>query len=178
MLKAIIFDLGDTLIPNTYIEKFFVNGEIKNEVHNALIPTIETISELKKKYRLGIITNVDKTVTTDDIHNVLQETNLFRFFNVITLSSVVNYDKPDKEIFELTLKKLNVKVDETIMVGDRIPFDILGGNLIGMKTVFIKPNGNPFQNQDEVTNEKEKPTYKIQSLNELIEITNKITSSE
>ena len=174
LLKAIIFDLGDTLIPNTYIEKFFVNGEIKNEVHNALIPTIKSISELKKKYKLGIITNVDKTVTSDSIHKLLEETNLLRFFNVITVSSEVNYEKPDKKIFELTLKKLNVEFYETIMVGDRIPFDILGGNMIGMKTVFIKSNNN----QDEVTNEKETPTYKIQSLNELIEITNKITSSE
>jgi HAD superfamily phosphatase (TIGR01668 family) len=37
------------------------------------------------------------------------------------------------------IKKLNVKKSEAAIVGDQIFTDVLGGNLVGMKTILLTP---------------------------------------
>ncbi len=58
-------------------------------------------------------------------------------------SAVVSFDdtgkkKPDPEPFRLILKKLEVKPEETLMVGDWEERDIVGAKLLGIKTAFAR----------------------------------------
>ncbi|MEO0098514.1 MAG: HAD-IA family hydrolase [candidate division WOR-3 bacterium] len=58
-------------------------------------------------------------------------------------AAVVGFDdtgkrKPDPEPFLLLLKKLGVKAEETLMVGDWEERDIVGAKLVGMKTAFAR----------------------------------------
>ena len=150
MLKAIIFDLGDTLVPT--------QGEVRT------FPNVKKVlNELKLRYKLAIICNAN-TATLEKVKEILRETKILHFFETVVVSTDVGYSKPDTNIFRITLEKLNVESNEAIMVGNRISTDILGGNTMGMVTVLVKLKGT---SQGKVICKLEKPDYTIQSLKEL-----------
>lgn len=47
--------------------------------------------------------------------------------------------KPFAFAFKRALKRLNVRANETAMIGDQVFTDILGANLAGLKTILVKP---------------------------------------
>jgi len=62
------------------------------------------------------------------------------------------------------LKKLRVKPNEAVMVGNRIGADIMGGNRMGMKTILFKWNK---RYPEKITSPEEQPARTIKSLKEL-----------
>ena len=150
LLKAIIFDLGNTLI--------------RQDDGRAFPHTAEVLTQLKNKYKLAIISNVLPKTATDTVHDLLKETQLFDFFDMIAVSSEVGVSKPDPRIFETVLDELKVKPEEAVMIGNTISTDIFGGNAIGMRTVLFQP-GQEYQRS-----EWETPDHTIHSLKELLEL--------
>lgn len=118
MIKAIIFDLGGTLIQ---VEKKV------GKTYETVPYAVEVLTQLKKKFQLALITNVPSTTAVERIHEILREAELFDFFDEIVVASGVGYNKPDEQIFQIALEKLNVKSEEVVMVGDTISTDIFGG---------------------------------------------------
>lgn len=49
--------------------------------------------------------------------------------------------KPNPLFFEHVLSQLDTQPDRTVMVGDRLHADVLGGNRMGMYTVYVKKRG-------------------------------------
>ena len=94
---------------------------------------LSVLSTLRKRgYKLGLISNT---------HWRLLEsfrTKMERTFDVITLSYEHEYAKPYPSIFMATLKKLGVKANRCLHVGDDPVADVQGAKNAGMKTVFIK----------------------------------------
>jgi len=77
------------------------------------LPLLNLIENLRNKYKIGCITN------TTDLHAQLnKERKAFRYFDEVIISCDVGLVKPNKEIFELMLKKLNVKAKDCIFVDD------------------------------------------------------------
>ena len=158
MVEAIIFDLGDTLIQEeqklgrTYVKVPYV---------------FETLTQLMDDYKLGIITNVHPTTLESRIHEILQLAGIFDFFEVIIISSVVGFDKPDERIFQLALEQLGVRAAETVMIGNRISADIKGGNNVGMITILLKWND---RYPEPYSLEEDRPDYIISSYKELLPI--------
>ena len=148
MIKAVIFDLGNTLVRES-------DGQV-------LPNAIETLRELKKDYKIALISNTLPQTTAEKVHQILREAQLLDFFDVVVVSSEVGVSKPDPQIFSLTLKKLGVKPEEAVMVGNTISTDIFGGNRVGMKTVLLQ------QSKDYKRSEWENPTHTINSLKELL----------
>jgi putative hydrolase of the HAD superfamily len=147
MFKAIVFDLGNTLI---------------EESSGSLLPfTASVLKELKKKYRLGLITNTLPETRKEKIMSILSEVGIGECFDEVLVSSELGFGKPDPRIFHLMLSALNVKPEESIMIGNTISTDIFGGNRVGMHTVLIQP-------EDEYNrSEWERPDHVIKSLDEL-----------
>jgi putative hydrolase of the HAD superfamily len=162
VLKAIIFDLGDTLIQEeqklgrTYVKVPYV---------------LETLNQLIAEYKLGIITNVHSSTTETRIHEILQLAGIRDFFDVIIISSVVGFEKPDERIFHLTFEQLGVLASEAIMIGNRVSADIRGGNKVGMITILLKWNDR-YPEPSLV--EEEKPDYIISSYKQLKPILRKL----
>jgi HAD superfamily phosphatase (TIGR01668 family) len=150
LLKAIIFDLGNTLI--------------RQDDGRAFPHAAEVLTRLKNKYKLAIISNVLPITTADVVHELLREAKLFDFFDMIAVSSEVGVSKPDPRIFETVLAELNVKPEEAAMIGNTISTDIFGGNAIGMRTVLFQL-GQEYQRS-----EWEIPDHTIHSLKELLEL--------
>lgn len=162
VIEAIIFDLGDTLIQEeqklgrTYVKIPYV---------------LETLTQLMNDYKLGIITNVHPTTLESRIHEILQLAGIFDFFNVIIVSSVVGFEKPDERIFRLACEQLGVDASETVMIGNRVSADIRGGNRVGMITILLKWNDRYLE---PYLLEEDKPNYIISSYKELFPILKKL----
>ena len=136
MIKAVFFDLGDTLVAEES-----VGGKNLWESTLEKLPYLdEVLTELKRRgYKLGVITN---TVTSREEHVrlALRKIDVEKYFDVIVTSVDVGFNKPDERIFKIALKALDVKPEESVMVGNRISSDVVGGNRIGMKTILYKWN--------------------------------------
>ncbi len=102
----------------------------------------DTLSKLKNKYKLAILTNGSTTsqrrkLDTIDIYDLLDYT---------LVSSEVNMKKPDIRLFEYIANKLNLKPNECIYVGDNYNIDVLGSRNAGMTPIFISRNNESYDN--------------------------------
>jgi HAD superfamily hydrolase (TIGR02253 family) len=68
----------------------------------------------------------------------LVEMKIQDFFDVVITFEDTNKRKPDKAPFQAALKKLNLKAEECLMVGDWPERDIKGAKSLGMQTAFAK----------------------------------------
>lgn len=147
MIKAVIFDLGNTLV--------------SEETGNAFPYAVEVLNQLKNKFKLALITNVHHTTTTEKVQEILAEAGIPDVFEVVVVSSEVGSSKPNSQIFEIALNGLDIEPEEAVMIGNIISTDIFGANRIGMKTVLFQPS-NEYQRSD-----WESPDHTIHSLKDL-----------
>ena len=100
--------------------------------------TLSVLSRLKKKYKLGMISNSQKEGNTraldSDIYNKI---NSF-FDNIIIAAEGGIPAKPNPVPFRMMLETLEVKSDEAVFVGDDLRVDIEGAVNAGMKAVWLK----------------------------------------
>jgi putative hydrolase of the HAD superfamily len=123
---------------------------------NKLFPdTIEVLAYLANKYTMHIITNGFEKVQ----HIKLKHSNLEKYFDKVITSEQVGVKKPNPKIFEFALEQANASAEESIMIGDDLPVDILGAEDVGMQGVYFNPHKLAHK-QDVV--------HEIFSLNELM----------
>jgi HAD superfamily hydrolase (TIGR01549 family) len=92
-----------------------------------------TLEALRRDYKIGLITN-----TQSFSMDFFRKTKFFRMFDYACLSYEVGMVKPEPGIFQLTLKRLGVKPEEAVMVGDSLNSDILPAEALGIRGVLIK----------------------------------------
>jgi HAD superfamily hydrolase (TIGR01549 family) len=99
-------------------------------------PDCEAVLEkLSLRHKMAIISNFDHPPF---IEMVVQQYHLGQYFAEIIISSQVGCAKPDKAIFDLALKKLNLPASETAHVGDSMNDDIQGARNAGVFPVLIQ----------------------------------------
>jgi len=130
----------------------------------------QVLHELKKRYKLGIITNT-VTFREEHVRIALEKVGIERYFDVIVTSVDVGHEKPNEKIFLTALRKLGIEASEAVMVGNRISKDILGANKLGMKSILYKWNE---RYSDKITSNLEKPVHTINSLREMLPILSNI----
>lgn len=107
---------------------------------------IRTLEKLKAHgYRLGLITNA---ANSPDSNRLIDKFDLRRFFDAILISADEKIRKPDTRIYSRALKKMNVKPDEAVMVGDTLTADILGAQNTGLYGIWIKRRAARPENQN------------------------------
>ena len=95
--------------------------------------TLYVLSTLRKRgYKLGLISNTHWRFLESF------RTEIEKIFDVVTLSYEHGYAKPHPSIFLATLKKLGIKANCCLHVGDDPIADVQGARNVGMRTVFIK----------------------------------------
>jgi len=161
VIKAILFDLGDTLITEES-----VGDKHTSEVELEKVPFVdEVLQKLRGKYKLAVVTNTGVS-KEEDIRKALRTVGLAEYFDAIVTSVDVGHEKPDERIFRVALKKLGVKPGEAVMVGNRIRTDVLGANKVGMKTIYFNWND---RYPEKVESPLEKPNYTINSIKDLLD---------
>jgi len=104
--------------------------EYRNNV--TLFDGVEDIlSELKKKYLLGTITNGNASLTKIGID---------KYFDFEIKASEVGYMKPKSEIFVAALNAAKCNPEEMIHVGDSYDKDIIGAKSVNMNYIWINHN--------------------------------------
>lgn len=100
---------------------------LKSTVPN--VDCIKLANFLMKKYKVGLISNLW------NFHvKINEKRNLYAGFDPLILSCKIGLHKPQKEIFELALKKSGVLGSECIFVDDREEYFPIARKL-GMKTI-------------------------------------------
>jgi putative hydrolase of the HAD superfamily len=125
-----------------------------------------TLREIKRLgYLVGLVSN---TISQKLIPDRLKMYNLWSYFDVVTLSSVIGVRKPAPEIFRETLDRLNVRAWESIFVGDTISRDVVGAKAVGFGcTIMIESGVSKIKDEG---NDKLEPDLRIRSLDELLNI--------
>lgn len=96
--------------------------------------TLNVLNVLKKKYKLGVVSNFDHPPF---IRFLLSEHNMENLFDSIVISGEVGVKKPNKEIFNIALKEAVLKPEEVIYVGDGKE-DIIGAKAAKIVPILIK----------------------------------------
>lgn len=124
-------------------------------------PTAILLEKIKNSgFKLGILTNGPKDIQQIKVKSVV-ESLPGGLFDAVVISGEYGIHKPDPRIFEIVCQQLNTKPNRTVMVGDSLDTDILGGNFSGLKTVWFNPNSR------ECDSVSRQPTCQIQCLNDL-----------
>jgi 2-haloacid dehalogenase len=120
----------------------------------------ELLDSLMGKYRLYLATNGIVNVQARRI----KDSGIGKYFDGIFVSERIGYNKPDKRFFDAAFLEIpDFKLSETLIIGDTLTSDILGGINAGIKTVYFNPNGK--KNDTGID-----PDYEISSLGEFTEI--------
>lgn len=98
---------------------------------------VEMLSQLKHDYMLGIITNGLGSFQS----RVVNGLGIDGFFDAILISEVEQLRKPQPEIFQRALQRLNGSSRETVFVGDHPDADIGGARGAGLKAIWKR---NPY----------------------------------
>jgi putative hydrolase of the HAD superfamily len=101
---------------------------------NALFAdVVPTLTELRHVgYRLGVIANQPSQVRA-----ALERDGLVGFFDTMGVSDDLGLHKPDPALFARTIEIAGVEAGRTVMVGDRLDYDVRPAQATGMRTVWM-----------------------------------------
>ena len=148
------------------MKAFKINIEMKNELLNLYkvlspYPEVkETLEKLKeKKYKLAILSNGTPSL----LHELVNSNNLKNVFDDIFSIEEVKVYKPSSKVYEIPIKKYNIKNEEVAFLSANT-WDVSGGGNYGFTSIWVNRNNNIFDNLDY------KPIKQITGLNQLLDI--------
>ncbi|HYG99531.1 MAG TPA: HAD family hydrolase [Terriglobales bacterium] len=98
--------------------------------------TADVLRELRRKYRLAVISNADGRIV-----QLLERLGLAEFFETITDSGSVGYEKPDPRIFRTAISSSDAEPSRSMHVGDIYSVDYLGAVNVGMRALLLDRAG-------------------------------------
>lgn len=120
----------------------------------------ELLEKLHKKYRLFLVSNGALAVQNSRIKSA----GIEKYFEKIFISDLLGYNKPDVRFFESASRQVDgFDREKTVIIGDSLTSDILGGKNFGIKTIWFNKNG--IENTSRV-----KPDFTVNSLAEIEKI--------
>jgi len=112
-IKGIITDLDNTLV--------------EWDRPNATPKVIEWLEEMKKsQIKVTIVSNNN-------------EKRVKSFSDPLNISFIYRARKPLALAFHRAAKQMNIKKEETVVIGDQLLTDVLGGNRGGFHTILVVP---------------------------------------
>jgi HAD superfamily hydrolase (TIGR02253 family) len=120
---------------------------------------VPTLKKLKKKYKLVILTDAPRIQAWIR----LAAMGLQDMFDYVITFDDTKIKKPGRKPFLLALKKLKLKPNECLMIGDSLVRDIAPAKRLGFKTAFAKYGGNAAKS-------RLKPDYILRDIKDLLKI--------
>lgn len=131
---------------NIFFKDFIDGLELRMGARRLILQALKT-------GKVGLISNFTYAPV---IYNSLKKVRINEFFNSIVVSDEIGFRKPSPEIFQTTLKRLQVKAEEAIYVGDSPNEDIWGAKQAGLKTIFVS---SQFNSLNDLRKSNQKPDY-------------------
>ena len=145
---------------------FKIDSSMKNELLN-LYKVLSTYPEVKevleslkaKKYKLAILSNGTPSL----LNELVKSNDLYNIFNDIFSIEEVGVYKPDASVYDMPIKKYQVKNEEIAFLSANT-WDVSGGGNYGYNSIWVNRNNNVFDNLDY------KPKNEINNLTQLLAV--------
>ena len=148
------------------IRVFSIDKNMKNDLLNLYkilspYPEVkEVLENLKKKsFKLAILSNGTPSLLSDLIKN----SDLNNLFDDLFSVEEVKVYKPDSRVYELPVKKYNIKASEVTFLSANT-WDVSGGGNFGYNSIWVNRNKSEFDILDY------QPKNEINNLKQLLDI--------
>ena len=152
------------------LDKSMKTYEIDSSMRNELLDLYKILSPFKevpevlkslkeKGFKLAILSNGTPSL----IDELVKSNNLENIFNDIFSIEEVGVYKPDSKVYDIPIKKYNIKKNEVAFLSANT-WDISGGGNYGYNSIWVNRNNNTFDNLDYV------PKHQIKDLSKLLDI--------
>ena len=155
---------GDSL--DKSMKAYKIDASMKSELLNlykvlSLYPEVkEVLEKLKvKEYRLAILSNGTPTL----LNELVKSNNLENIFDDLFSVEEVEIYKPDSKVYDMPIKKYQIKAEEIAFLSANT-WDVSGGGNYGYNAIWVNRNKNIFDNLDY------KPKNEVSDLTQLIDI--------
>jgi 2-haloacid dehalogenase len=155
---------GDSL--DKSMKAYKIDASMKSELLNlykvlSLYPEVkEVLEKLKvKEYRLAILSNGTPTL----LNELVKSNNLENIFDDLFSVEEVGIYKPDSKVYDIPIKKYQIKAEEIAFLSSNT-WDVSGGGNYGYNAIWVNRNKNIFDNLDY------KPKNEVSDLTQLIDI--------
>ena len=145
---------------------FKIDGAMKNELldlYKVLPPYPEVKEVLKslkaKKYKLAILSNGTPSL----LNELVKISNLENIFDDIFSIEEVGIYKPDEKVYNIPVKKYQIKNEEIVFLSSNT-WDVSGGGNYGYNAIWVNRSNNIFDNLDY------KPKNEINNLTQLLNV--------
>jgi putative hydrolase of the HAD superfamily len=119
------------------------------------------LRRIKEHCKLGLVSNFTYAPV---VYASLRDLGVNQFFNAVVVSDENGWRKPHTRIFQDILRKLHVKAEEAVFIGDSPLEDIKGAQAAGLKTVFVSSQFFSLENLGE---SGLKPDFVVSGLDEV-----------
>ena len=151
---------------NKSMKVFKIDKSMKNELldlYKVLSPYPEVKEVLKslkaKKYKLAILSNGTPSL----LNELVKSNNLDNIFNDLFSIEEVGIYKPDEKVYDIPIKKYQIKNEEIAFLSANT-WDVSGGGNYGYNAIWVNRNDNIFDNLDY------KPKNEVNNLTQLLKI--------
>ena len=148
------------------MKAFKIDSSMKSELLNlykVLSPYPEVKEVLKKlkekECRIAILSNGTPTL----LKELVKSNNLENIFDDIFSIEEVGIYKPDSKVYDIPIKKYQIKADKVAFLSANT-WDVSGGGNYGYNAIWVNRNNNIFDNLDF------KPKSEINNLTQLLDI--------
>jgi len=146
------------------MKAFKIDSSMKNELLNlykVLSPYPEVKEVLKKlkvkEYKLAILSNGTPALLSE----LVKSSNLENIFDDLFSVEEVRIYKPDSKVYDMPIKKYQIKPDEVAFLSANT-WDVSGGGNYGYNAIWVNRNNNTFDKLDY------EPKNEIKNLKQLI----------
>ncbi len=160
-IQSLGVDLPQSITPDSLIDAYQWRGM------PGVLPFDESADVLQtlKNYglQIGLVTNAFQPMRLREYE--LREHGLLDYFDTMISAADAGVIKPNRAIFDLALKELNITPQEAVFVGDSREADILGAQNVGMVAILRRRVEDTA-----LLHHKIKPDAEITHLEQLYEI--------
>ncbi len=136
MIKAILFDWGNTLMVDYHDQKGPMYSWSKIETTENAKECLEIVS---MNFPCFLATNANDS-NKDEIYKALNIVGIDRYITDVFCSKELGFQKPSKEYFKTILNRLNLNPGEIVFVGDDLKKDIHGASSVGIIPIHYDPH--------------------------------------
>ena len=152
------------------LDKSMKTYEIDSSMRNELLDLYKILSPFKevpevlkslkdKNLKLAILSNGTPSL----LDELVKSNNLEDIFDNIFSIEEVGVFKPDSKVYDIPIKKYNIKKNEVAFLSANT-WDVSGGGNYGYNSIWVNRNKNTFDNLDYL------PKYQIEDLSKLLDI--------
>ncbi len=152
------------------LDKSMKTYEIDSSMRNELLNLYKILSPFKevpevlkslkdKNLKLSVLSNGTPSL----LNELIKSNNLEDIFDDIFSIEEVGVYKPDSKVYDIPIKKYNIKKNEVAFLSANT-WDISGSGNYGYNSIWVNRNNNTFDNLDYV------PKHQIKDLSKLLDI--------